>query len=415
MATLLGNTYVFPLPAGGCCVCIAPNNTAVMGRGLLGGLSGCAQQASAKNTVFGFRISNYGNASNLKNSVIIGYDAAQGFGNYASCNASCGNTLIGSKAGYDVRSGASGTYCGRSNTFFGHRTGWQNQFGSYNIAVGPFALFSQGNNSTHNIAMGDVAIRGYGTTGDRNIAIGCQAYQGASNSCTDNIFIGVCSGRYAQYRCGLTAIGFRAAVGGGYSNNKGVSIGSYSSVSGACSTVIGRGATGGYGPTANKISITVNCNPWYSNGHTLIGNATHARAYIAVPWENVSDSRDKTNIKSLPSNLGLPFIKKLNPVTFNWDKRSKYVEKCGFEWGQRDGSLVESEEQYGFIAQEMEEALNELNIKFEALGKQKSEHNPNVDVYDLRYLELISPMVQSLKDLIEDLENTEARLEVLKS
>ena len=63
----------------------------------------------------------------------------------------------------------------------------------------------------------------------------------------------------------------------------------------------------------------------------------------------------------------------------------------------------------------MEEALNELNVKFEALGKQKSEHNPNVDVYDLRYLELISPMVQSLKDLIEDLENTEVRLEVLKS
>lgn len=413
MATLLGNTYVFPLPSGGCCVCIAPNNTATMGRGLLGGLSGCAQQASAKNTTFGFRIANYGNASNLKNSVMVGYNIAQGFGNYASCNASCGNTLIGSKAGYDVRSGASGTYCGRGNTFFGHRTGWQNQFGSRNIAIGPFALFSQGNYSTDNIAMGDVALRGYGTTGDRNIAIGCQAYQAAYSSCTDNIFIGACSGRYAGFRLGLTAVGFRAAVGGGTQNDKGVSIGAYSSVSGICSTVIGRGATGG--DCANKISITVNCSPTATAHHTLLGNSSNNRAYIAYPWTNVSDQRDKTNIKSLSPNLGLPFIKKLNPVTFNWDKRSKYVEKCGFEWGQRDGSLVESEEQYGFIAQEMEEALNELNVKFEALGKQKSEHNPNVDVYDLRYLELISPMVQSLKDLIEDLENTEARLEVLKS
>jgi len=413
MATLLGNTYVFPLPAGGCCVCIAPNNTAIMGRGLLGGLSGAAQQASSKNTAFGFRIANYGNASNLKNSVLVGYNVAQGFGNYASCNASCGNTLIGSKAGYDVRSGSNGAACGRGNTFFGHRTGWQNQFGSRNIAIGPFSLFSQGNYSTDNIAMGDVAIRGYGTTGRRNIAIGCQAYQGASNSCVDNIFIGVCSGRYAQYRLGLTAVGFRAAAGGGIQNNKGVSIGAYSSVSGICSTVIGRGATGG--DYANKISITTNCSPSATAHHTLLGNSSNNRAYIAVAWTNVSDQRDKTNIKPLSPNLGLPFIKKLNPVTFNWDKRDKYVEKCGFEWGQRDGTLVEPEEQYGFIAQEIEEALNELNIKFDALGKQKSEHNKNVDIYDLKYLELISPMVQSLKDLIEDLENTEARLEVLKS
>ena len=413
MATLLGNTYVFPLPSGGCCVCIAPNNTATMGRGLLGGTGGCAQQASAKNTAFGFRIANYANTDNLKNSVMVGYDVAQGFGNSAACNASCGNTLIGSKAGYDIRSGTNGAVCGKGNTFFGHKSGCQNQFGSRNIAIGPFALFSQGNYSTDNIAMGDVALRGYGTTGRRNIAIGCEAYKAAADSCTDNIFIGSCSGKYAERRIGSTAVGFGTSKFNNADNNCGVSIGAYSCVKGICSTVIGRGASGGN--CANKISITVDCNPTATAHHTLLGNANHSQAYIAYAWTNVSDQRDKTNIKSLSPNLGLPFIKKLNPVTFNWDKRSKYVEKCGFEWGQRDGTLVEPEENYGFIAQEMEEALNELNVKFEALGKQKSEHNKNVDVYDLRYLELISPMVQSLKDLIEDLENTEARLEVLKS
>jgi len=413
MATLLANTYVYPLPAGGCKICIAPNSTGVIGRGVLGGTGGCAQQTASKNTAFGFRIANYGNASNLKNSVLVGYDVAQGFGNSAACNASCGNTLIGSKAGYDIRSGTSGAYCGLHNTFFGHRTGWQNQFGNGNIAIGPFALFSQGNRSSNNIAMGDVAIRGYGTTGFNNIAIGCQAYQGASSNCGDNIFIGVCSGRYTQYRCKVTAIGFRSAAGGGTQNDKGVSIGAYSSVSGICSTVIGRGATGG--DNANKISITVNCSPSATAHHTLIGNSTHTTAYVGVAWDNVSDCRDKTNIKPLSPNLGLPFIKKLNPVKFNWDKRDKYVQQCGFEWGQKDGTLVETEEQYGFIAQEIEEALNELNVKFEALGKRTSEHDKNVQVYDLTYLELVSPMVQSLKDLIEDLENTEARLEVLKS
>ena len=336
MATLLGNTYVFPLPSGGCCVCIAPNNTATMGRGLLGGTGGCAQQATAKNTTFGFRIANYGSASNLKNSVMVGYDVAQGFGNSAACNASCNNTLIGSKAGYDIRSGTNGGVCGCGNTFFGHRTGWQNQFGSRNIAIGPFSAFSLGNYTADNIAMGDVAFRGYGTTGKRNIAIGCNAYQAAADSCTDNIFIGSCSGKYAERRIGSTAVGFGTSKFNNADNNCGVSIGAYSCVKGICSTVIGRGAAGGN--CANKISITVNCNPDATAHHTLLGNSNHTRAYIAYAWTNVSDQRDKTNIKSLSPNLGLPFIKKLNPVTFNWDKRSKYVEKCGFEWGQRDGT-----------------------------------------------------------------------------
>jgi len=43
MATLLANTYVYPLPAGGCKICIAPNSTGVIGRGVLGGTGGCAQ------------------------------------------------------------------------------------------------------------------------------------------------------------------------------------------------------------------------------------------------------------------------------------------------------------------------------------------------------------------------------------
>ena len=415
MAQLLQNTQVSPLPAGGCAVCIAPNNTSIMGRGVLWSPSNNASLAACKNTAFGFRIGNYYNNHCIKNSTLVGFDVAQGFGNSTACNASRNNTLIGGKAGYDIRSGANGYACGLNNTVLGSNTGIQIQFGSGNIAIHPFAMFSQGNAASYNIAIGDVAFRGYGVTGDRNIAIGCAAFQGVNSSCNGNIMIGIRSGRYAQYRKCLTAIGFGAACGGGTGNDCGVAIGAYSFVSGCCSTVIGNGATGGYGLTNNKVAITVSCNPWYAAGHTILGNANNTSAYIGKRWTNVSDQRDKTNIKSLPSNLGLPFIKKLNPVKFNWDKRDMYVQKCGFEWGQKDGTLAEEQEHYGFIAQEIETALNELNVKFDALGKHKSQHNENVDSYDLRYLDLVSPMVQSLKDLIEDLENTEARLEILKS
>lgn len=415
MATLLGNTQVCA-PSGGLPFCVSPNNSVIMGRGLLWAGNGAtnASLQACKNTVFGFRIGNYNANTGIKNSTLLGYDVMRGFGNSVSCNASYENVAIGSKAGYDVRSGASTAACGLRNVMFGHRAGWQNQFGNGNIWVHPFAGFSQGNRASHNIGFGDVALRGYGFTGDRNIAIGCAAAQAVNNSCSDNIHIGIRAGRYAQYPYQVTGVGFGAACGGGSAQHCGVAIGAYAFVSGQCSTAIGKSATGGYGVTANKIAITVNCNPWYAAGQTILGNANSAEAYIATGWTNLSDYRDKTNIGYISPNLGLPFIKKLRPVKFNWDKRDKYVQKCGFEWGQKDGTLVEEKEQYGFIAQEVEEALNELNVKFDALGKHKSQHNENVDVYDLKYLDLVSPMVQSLKDLIEDLENTEARVEALK-
>ena len=413
MATLLGNTQVNP-GSGGNAQCIAPNNTAQMGRGFLGGTGGTSSAQACKNTVLGFRIANY-SAGNHKNNVLLGYQIAQGFGNSAACNLSCENVLIGSRAGYDIRSGASGAACGLRNVALGHRAGWQNQFGNGNIWIHPFAGFSQSNRASHNIGIGDVAFRGYGVTGDRNIAIGCASLQAINSACSDNIFIGIRAGRYGQYPSEVTAVGFGSSCGGGSGQQCGTSIGAYAFTSGQCSTVIGKGASGGYSPFSNKISITTNCSPWYASGQTLLGNANNSEAYIATSWTNLSDYRDKTNIGYVSPNLGLPFIKKLRPVKFNWDKRDKYVQKCGFEWGQKDGTLVEEKEQYGFIAQEVEEALNELNVKFDALGKHKSQHNENVDVYDLKYLDLVSPMVQSLKDIIEDLENTEARVEALKA
>lgn len=416
MANLLASTIVFP--ASGLCFCVAPNCSAIMGRGLLWSGNGAANASASacKNTVFGFKIANYNNNTNIKNSAMVGSTNANGFGNYVQCNASCENVLLGSKAGYDIRSGTNGAACGLRNTILGHRAGWQTQFGNGAISITPFSAFQQGNRASHNIAIGALAIRGYGTTGDKNIAIGCSAYHAASNSCSHNIFIGTRAGRYGQYPYKVTAIGFGSTCGGGGNQARGTSIGAYAFTSGCCSTVIGKGASGGYSPFANKVSITINCNPWYAAGHTILGNANNTEGYIATGgWTNVSDYRDKTNIQPLSSNLGLPFIKKLRPVKFNWDKRDKYVQKCGFEWGQKDGTLVEEKEQYGFIAQEIEEAINELNVSFEALGKHKAQQNENVDVYDLKYLDLVSPMVQSLKDLIEDLEATEARLEVLKA
>ena len=53
-------------------------------------------------------------------------------------------------------------------------------------------------------------------------------------------------------------------------------------------------------------------------------------AHIQVDWTVASDARDKTDFTAL--DLGLDFVKDLQPVTYKWDKRSKYGDKTAEEY-----------------------------------------------------------------------------------
>jgi hypothetical protein len=119
----------------------------------------------------------------------------------------------------------------------------------------------------------------------------------------------------------------------------------------------------------------------------------------------VSDCRDKTNIKSLPDNLGLNLIKKLRPVSFNWDNRETYVRECKYEYGQKDGTLAGTKKSYGLIAQELKQALQELNVEFDALG-----HDDTKDAYRLTYEELIAPIISAVQELDKRVEALEAKV-----
>ncbi len=111
-------------------------------------------------------------------------------------------------------------------------------------------------------------------------------------------------------------------------------------------------------------------------------------------WSTVSDCRDKTNIKALPDNLGLRFIKKLKPVSFNWDNRETYVRECKCDYGVKDGSLAGTKEHYGIIAQDLREVLDELEVRFDGLG-----HDDQKDAYRVTYEELIAPMIKAIQEL----------------
>jgi hypothetical protein len=150
------------------------------------------------------------------------------------------------------------------------------------------------------------------------------------------------------------------------------------------------------------------CTSLTSN-HTIWGNSSHTCHCIYGTWSNVSDCRDKTNIRPLSPNMGLPFINRLNPVTFNFDYRKKYADKCGFEYGVKDGTLTNEKESYGLIAQEVKEVLEGIDEKFDALGYTK-EH----DAYRLAYEELIPSLIKSIQELSKKYTELKSEVDSLK-
>ena len=124
---------------------------------------------------------------------------------------------------------------------------------------------------------------------------------------------------------------------------------------------------------------------------------------VGSAWQNVSDCRDKTNIKDLNPKLGLEFIKKLRPVSFNWDVRDEYVRKCGFEFGQKDGTLTQEQEEYGYVAQEIRNILDELNIKWDAIvdnGKSMRLQSDSLHASHIKAIQELYQRVVSLKERV---------------
>jgi hypothetical protein len=225
----------------------------------------------------------------------------------------------------------------------------------------------------------------------KNVMIGY--YTGKYMNGTDNVAIGTFSGETFTSASRNLFIGFRAGqyMGGDSFGN----------------VIIGYRAGDLVGLNNGIISIghCSTTNP-YSYFHTSFGNSyTTFNKVGASAWSIASDRYDKTDISDLPDNLGLNFIRKLKPVKFKLDPRDRYVNKCGFEFGQRDHTLANEKESYGFLAQEIEESIAELGARFDAVSC-----NEFTDSYRLRTTDLIAPTIKSLKQTLDRLEIIENKL-----
>ncbi len=90
------------------------------------------------------------------------------------------------------------------------------------------------------------------------------------------------------------------------------------------------------------------------NNQVRIGNTAVEYAGVQVGWTTTSDARFKSNIQV--SNLGLEFIKELNPVFYTRkDVDIKDNRSIIMETTSRPAT------EYGFIAQELESTLHKFD------------------------------------------------------
>lgn len=286
-------------------------------------------------------------------------NTAFGFGALKNMS-SCDNTAIGSKA----MGGSGGN--GNGNTAIGHCSLYCLTSGSYNVGIGMKSLYALTSGGC-NVGVG--ALTGPAlTTGTRNTLVGFYA-KGAYSADKQNVAIG-----YSAVASG---------TGGGYGN---VGIGYGVQALGSFSIAIGNGTY-----AVNRIFWGAAVN----NVYNCVWNN----------WTYNSDCRDKTDIADLNDNLGINLLRKLKPVSYRYDNRKLYVDKCNFDYGQKDGTLKVDGKSYGFLAQEIKTAAEELNITYEAV-----KYDSNKDAYSFAYNQLIATIVKTIKTIDQRIQTLKTKI-----
>jgi hypothetical protein len=330
------------------------------------------------NTVLGFDAMDVN--SNTENSVAIGaralHSSNNGLGNVAVGYATMENTTTG---GVNTAIGSlsmNDNTTGYANCALGSLALSQNTTGHHNNAIGSSSLFrnTTGNSNTatgseslafnstgnFNTACGERSLN-KATTANLNAAFGSRAMFNTTTG-TNNTSIGSLTMSLNSTGSNNTAVGYNAMNVNTTGNNN---------------TAIGSGA---------QLPVSTDSN------QVRIGNNAVTYAGAQVAWSVTSDSRWKEDIKK--SNLGLNFIYQLNPVS--------YIRKS------EDTETTKQKREYGFIAQELEQTLNNNNAKDNGIITKDDE-----GMLSVRYNDLLAPMVKAIQELNEKNKNQEKLIQEL--
>ena len=239
------------------------------------------------------------------------------------------------------------------NTYIGFNSGATSSNGSSdkNVAVGHSALVGSADLASNNVAIGQNAL--VGGSGSSNTAVGQNA-GGSCNGCNNNVMIGRNASTVNGQ--GNVMIGVGAIINGNFSSN---------------SIAIGNGAI------------------FNSSNRIQIGSGTTQTAFVNAPsWTYTSDRRLKADIKD--SQLGLDFLKTIRPVSYY----------------RKDD--VDHKTEFGFIAQELDEALKTAGITNTAIIDKTSDN-----MFAVRYNDFLPMTVKAVQEqqvLIEKLQKDNEEL-----
>ncbi len=274
--------------------------------------------------------------------------------------------------------------------------------GTFNVALGSSAL-SANTSGYSNTAIGVGALR-LNSTGYHNTANGAGALN-INISGSDNTAIGygalafntgefnTADGAYALY---ANTIGFNNAANGtnallnntmGYQNTaSGFNAGKVN-VSGNNNTYLGSNANPSGANLNNATAIGVDAIVNASNKIRL-GNAGVTSIEGQVAYSFPSDRRLKENIQ-YTSHLGLNFISKLQTVSYTYKSDKTHVRHDGF------------------IAQDIEAVMKELNVDFGGLKKSAD------GMYSLAYSDFIMPLVNAVKEQQKEIDELKKQVQAL--
>jgi hypothetical protein len=316
-----------------------------------------------------------------------------------------GNTFIGGEAGSNTESGDHNTFVGalsgcdnnrtnsadnaNDNTYVGFMAGYTNRDGSNNVGMGAFADFMS-NTSTgveRNVFIGSESdIRGNDIT-----MLGFSGYVYADKvvSAGANHEVRGTAGIGLGYAVNLSpdadysvSIGFEAQN----SAPNTIGLGRSNMVSGTGSIVIGANST-----VSGENSIALGSDLNLSAANTVfLGNAATTSIGGTVNWTATSDARMKTAVRQdVP---GLPFIKALRPVTYNYDSAALLAQ-----FGGASACMDEKDAMRftGFLAQEVAKVAEGMGYDFSGVDVPTGEN----EVYGIRYSAFVVPLVQAVQEL----------------
>lgn len=239
--------------------------------------------------------------------------------------------------------------------------------GSFNTGVGVFALKESTGNS--NVAVGYNSQKNV-TTGFSNTAVGTTSMRDAT-TCNDNTAVGSGVGTLITTGSYNTLFGSQAGyfmTTGDYNTCIGMNAGGVTT--GSRNTVIGVSAEASSPTATNEITLGD-------------ANITALRC-TQTSITSLSDARDKKDIQELP--VGLDFVNTLKPVTFVWNDRD--------ESGKHDVK------DFGFIAQDLKKAQEDVDLT----DTLKLVYESNPEKLEASYGKLIPILIKAIQDLSKEVD-----------